>query len=96
MVLPASTGVIGQPLPLDRIQQAIPSLVARLHPEGLTEAAEAILTTDTFPKTSRIQGQISGQTVTLAGIAKGGGIFIRTWPRCWFFCSPMRWWRPKP
>ena len=74
MVLPASTGVIGQPLPLDRIQHAIPSLVSRLHPEGLTEAAEAIMTTDTFSKTSRIQGQISGQTVTLAGIAKGAGM----------------------
>jgi glutamate N-acetyltransferase/amino-acid N-acetyltransferase len=74
LLLPASTGVIGKPLPLDRIQHAIPALVSRLHPQGLTEVAQAIMTTDTFPKTSRIQGQIDGRTVTLAGIAKGSGM----------------------
>ena len=74
LVLPASTGVIGQPLPLDRINRAIPSLVSRLEPNGLAAAAQAIMTTDTFPKTSQIQGQINGRTVTLAGIAKGAGM----------------------
>ena len=74
LVLPASTGVIGQPLPLDRINQAIPSLVSRLQPDGLAAAAQAIMTTDTFPKTSRIQGQINGRTITVAGIAKGAGM----------------------
>jgi glutamate N-acetyltransferase/amino-acid N-acetyltransferase len=74
LVLPASTGVIGQPLPLDRINHAIPALGSRLHPEGLAEVAEAIMTTDTFPKTSQIQGQINGQTITIAGIAKGSGM----------------------
>jgi glutamate N-acetyltransferase / amino-acid N-acetyltransferase len=74
LVLSASTGVIGQPLPLDRINQALPALASRLHPGGLTEVSQAIMTTDTFPKTSQIQVQIGGQTVTLAGIAKGAGM----------------------
>jgi glutamate N-acetyltransferase/amino-acid N-acetyltransferase len=74
LILPASTGVIGQPLPLDRITQALPALVSRLHPGGLTEAAQAIMTTDTFPKTSQVRVPISGRTVTLAGIAKGAGM----------------------
>ena len=51
LVLPASTGVIGQPLPLAKITQALPKLTARLNPQGFPEAAEAILTTDTRPKT---------------------------------------------
>jgi glutamate N-acetyltransferase / amino-acid N-acetyltransferase len=74
LVLPASTGVIGQPLPLDRIHHAIPALMSRLHPEGLADVAQAIMTTDTFPKTSQIQGQINGQTITIAGLAKGAGM----------------------
>jgi glutamate N-acetyltransferase/amino-acid N-acetyltransferase len=74
LVLPASTGVIGQPLPLDRISKALPTLTSRLHPDGLAEVSEAIMTTDTFPKTSRRQGQIQGRTVTIAGVAKGAGM----------------------
>jgi glutamate N-acetyltransferase/amino-acid N-acetyltransferase len=74
LVLPASTGVIGQPLPLDRMKDALPTLASKLHPGGLTEVAQAIMTTDTFPKTSQIRVQIGGQTVTLAGIAKGAGM----------------------
>jgi glutamate N-acetyltransferase/amino-acid N-acetyltransferase len=73
-VLAASTGVIGQPLPADRIQAALPELVARLSPEGLPEAAEAILTTDTRAKTAFIQEELWGQTITLAGMAKGAGM----------------------
>ena len=52
LVLPASTGVIGQPFPLEKITRALPKLTARLNPQGFPEAAEAILTTDTRPKTS--------------------------------------------
>lgn len=74
LVLPASTGVIGQVLPLDKITAALPSLVARLHPEGLAEAARAIMTTDTFPKTAQVWGQIDGQEITVAGMAKGAGM----------------------
>ena len=73
-VLPASTGVIGQPLPVDRIQAALPGLMARLRPEGLPEVAEAIMTTDTRPKTAFLQEKLWGQKVTLAGLAKGAGM----------------------
>jgi len=73
-VLAASTGVIGQPLPADRMKAALPELASRLRPEGLTEAAEAILTTDTKAKTAFIQEKLWGQTITLAGMAKGAGM----------------------
>jgi len=74
LVLPASTGVIGQVLPTDRVSAAIPALVAGLHPQGLPEVAEAIMTTDTFPKTALVKGRLHGTGVTLAGIAKGAGM----------------------
>jgi glutamate N-acetyltransferase/amino-acid N-acetyltransferase len=74
LVLPASTGVIGQPLPGDQISQTLPRLVAALSPDGLGEAARAIMTTDTRPKASLIQGKIEGKKFTLAGIAKGAGM----------------------
>jgi glutamate N-acetyltransferase/amino-acid N-acetyltransferase len=73
-VLPASTGVIGQPLPVERIKTALPILAARLRPEGLSEAAEAILTTDTRPKTAFIKEKLWGQEITLVGMAKGAGM----------------------
>jgi glutamate N-acetyltransferase/amino-acid N-acetyltransferase len=73
-VLPASTGVIGQPLPAARIRAALPDLVARLRPGGLPEVAEAIMTTDTRPKTAVIKENIWGKPVTLAGLAKGAGM----------------------
>ncbi|MBM4300986.1 MAG: bifunctional glutamate N-acetyltransferase/amino-acid acetyltransferase ArgJ [Deltaproteobacteria bacterium] len=74
LVLPSSTGVIGAPLPGDRITQALPNLVAGLAPEGLPQAARAIMTTDTRPKTSLVKGMIDGREFTLAGIAKGSGM----------------------
>jgi len=74
LVLPASTGVIGQPLPLKKITQALPRLVARLHPRGLPEAAQAIMTTDTRPKTALLREVIGGKEVTLGGLAKGAGM----------------------
>jgi glutamate N-acetyltransferase/amino-acid N-acetyltransferase len=74
LVLPSSTGVIGAPLPGDRITQALPQLVAGLDPDGLGEAARAIMTTDTRPKASLVQGIIEGKKFTLAGIAKGSGM----------------------
>ena len=74
LVLPASTGVIGQPLPLEKITQSLPKLVARLNPKGFPEAAEAIMTTDTRPKTSWLRQKIDGQEVILAGMAKGAGM----------------------
>jgi glutamate N-acetyltransferase/amino-acid N-acetyltransferase len=61
-------------LPGDRIMQALPQLVAGLSPDGLGEAARAIMTTDTRPKASLVQGKIDGHKFTLAGIAKGAGM----------------------
>ena len=74
LVLPSSTGVIGAPLPGDRITQALPDLVAGLAPAGLPQVARAIMTTDTRPKTSLVKGMIDGREFTLAGIAKGSGM----------------------
>jgi glutamate N-acetyltransferase/amino-acid N-acetyltransferase len=74
LVLPSSTGVIGAPLPGDRITRALPQLVAGLNPDGLGEVARAIMTTDTRPKASLVKGIIDGREFTLAGIAKGSGM----------------------
>jgi glutamate N-acetyltransferase / amino-acid N-acetyltransferase len=74
LVLPASTGVIGQPLPVEKILRTLPELAAGLKPEGLSEAARAIMTTDTRPKTAHLQETIGGVKVTVAGIAKGAGM----------------------
>ncbi|MCL2421405.1 MAG: bifunctional glutamate N-acetyltransferase/amino-acid acetyltransferase ArgJ [Defluviitaleaceae bacterium] len=68
-----STGVIGQPLPVDAITTAIPDLVKSLSPDGNT-AADAIMTTDTFPKKAAVRFTLGGKTVTLGGIAKGSGM----------------------
>jgi glutamate N-acetyltransferase / amino-acid N-acetyltransferase len=73
-VLPASTGVIGQPLPAGRIKSALPALAARLRPEGLPEVAAAIMTTDTRPKIAVIRESLGGHQITLAGVAKGAGM----------------------
>jgi glutamate N-acetyltransferase/amino-acid N-acetyltransferase len=73
-VLPASTGVIGQPLPVERMNAALPDLVSHLRPQGLAEVAVAIMTTDTRPKTAVIQESLWGREITLAGMAKGAGM----------------------
>ena len=73
-VLPASTGVIGEPLPTRRIRPALPRLVRALGSGGLPDAAEAICTTDRFPKTGWVQGVVGGRQVTLFGMAKGAGM----------------------
>ncbi|CTQ32626.1 bifunctional glutamate N-acetyltransferase/amino-acid acetyltransferase ArgJ [Jannaschia rubra] len=73
-VLTSSTGVIGQPLPHDRIVAALDGLASRLAPEGIADAARAIMTTDTFPKGSTRTVDVDGTTVTIAGIAKGSGM----------------------
>jgi glutamate N-acetyltransferase / amino-acid N-acetyltransferase len=74
LVLPASTGVIGAPLPVSRIAQALPQLVAGLQPDGLPQVAQAIMTTDTRPKIATFTGKIAGRDFTLTGIAKGAGM----------------------
>ncbi|WP_397541542.1 bifunctional glutamate N-acetyltransferase/amino-acid acetyltransferase ArgJ [Roseovarius salis] len=73
-VFSSSTGVIGEPLPYERITARLGELSASLSPEGLAGAARAIMTTDTFPKGSGTTVTIDGQPVRIAGIAKGSGM----------------------
>jgi len=73
-VLVAATGVIGVPLPMDRIRAALPKLVKALSPQGGRAAAEAIMTTDTRPKEAALRVEIAGRPVTIGGIAKGVGM----------------------
>nr|WP_246325191.1 bifunctional glutamate N-acetyltransferase/amino-acid acetyltransferase ArgJ [Dissulfurirhabdus thermomarina] len=73
-VLVASTGVIGWPLPMDRIRQAIPELARGLSEDGLEAVSRAILTTDTAAKTAARALSLGGRDVTVAGMAKGAGM----------------------
>ena len=73
-VVVASTGVIGQPLPVERIEEALPGLVDILRPEGQADAAQAILTTDTVAKEVAVEFTLGGKTCRLGGIAKGSGM----------------------
>ncbi len=73
-VFTASTGVIGERLPDDRITAVLGSLEAGLAPDRLSDAARAIMTTDTFPKCAARSVEIDGATVRIAGIAKGSGM----------------------
>jgi glutamate N-acetyltransferase/amino-acid N-acetyltransferase len=73
-VLVSSTGVIGHPLPMERIEGGISSLIAQLSPEGFADAAEAIMTTDTLPKMISERVSIDGAEITVLGMAKGAGM----------------------
>ena len=73
-VLPFSTGVIMEVLPVDRIEAGLPAALASLHAANWAEAAAGIMTTDTLPKAASRQVQIGGRTVTVTGIAKGAGM----------------------
>jgi len=73
-VLPFSTGVILEPLPVDRILPALPAAQADLAPGHWSEAAHAIMTTDIVAKGASRQVEIGGRTVTVTGIAKGSGM----------------------
>jgi glutamate N-acetyltransferase / amino-acid N-acetyltransferase len=73
-VFVASTGVIGEPLPVARITAALPDLHAALRPAAWREAAEAICTTDTFAKGAFARAAIGDAEVSVAGIAKGSGM----------------------
>jgi glutamate N-acetyltransferase/amino-acid N-acetyltransferase len=73
-VLVASTGVIGERLPVERIVASVPDLARALRPDGIGAAARAIMTTDTFAKGSLATAEICGTRVTVAGIAKGSGM----------------------
>jgi glutamate N-acetyltransferase/amino-acid N-acetyltransferase len=74
LVLTASTGVIGVPLPMRKIEQGIPQLTTALSPETWMNAVEAIMTTDTFPKVDVATCCIKGKRVKLCGMVKGAGM----------------------
>lgn len=72
----SSTGVIGVQMPMDRVRAAIPDLIEGLSSGTLNNVAEAIMTTDTFPKMEVRSGQAGGISYTVAGIAKGAGMIM--------------------
>jgi len=73
-VLVASTGVIGEPLPIAKIRRGVIAAAGTLAPAGFGDAARAIMTTDTVPKHASTRVAIGGRDVTVAGIAKGVGM----------------------
>lgn len=73
-ILPFSTGVILEPLPLDRLVAGLPGAIANLAADHWSSAAHGIMTTDTLPKISSAKVQIDGKTVTFTGISKGAGM----------------------
>jgi glutamate N-acetyltransferase/amino-acid N-acetyltransferase len=73
-VLPFSTGVIGEPLPVQKIVEAIPASYAALTAEGWMDAAQGILTTDTRPKALSVTFHCAGRDYVVTGIAKGAGM----------------------
>lgn len=73
-ILVSSTGIIGKPLPMDKIRPAIPELVSRLSIKGLGDAALGILTTDNFSKKVAKQFKIGKSLLTISGVTKGVGM----------------------
>ncbi|HET9642223.1 MAG TPA: bifunctional glutamate N-acetyltransferase/amino-acid acetyltransferase ArgJ [Burkholderiaceae bacterium] len=73
-VLPFSTGVIMETLPIERIEAGLPAAIANMADAQWGSAAEAIMTTDTVPKAASVQLQIGRGTVTVTGISKGAGM----------------------
>jgi glutamate N-acetyltransferase/amino-acid N-acetyltransferase len=73
-VLVSSTGIIGRPLPVERIVRAVPEAVRTLEPAGGGLAARAIMTTDTFVKETALELTIGGRTVRVGGMCKGAGM----------------------
>jgi len=73
-VLPFSTGVILEPLPIEKIEQAMPEAIANLNEAHWFDAAHSIMTTDTLPKIYSQRLTLEGETVTITGISKGAGM----------------------
>ncbi|PRD66348.1 bifunctional glutamate N-acetyltransferase/amino-acid acetyltransferase ArgJ [Malikia granosa] len=73
-ILPFSTGVIMEPLPVDRIVAGLPAALADAQADHWLKAAEGIMTTDTVPKAASRQAQLGGKTVSITGISKGAGM----------------------
>ncbi len=75
-VLVASTGVIGKPMNMKAVSGAVPALIKALSPDGMPLAARAIMTTDSFPKTSYFEGRAGGRPYRILGISKGAGMIM--------------------
>ena len=73
-MLPFSTGVILEPLPLERLQAGLPAALADAQPAHWLKAAEGIMTTDTVPKARSVKASVGGAPVTVTGISKGAGM----------------------
>ena len=73
-ILPFSTGVIGEPLPVEKIEAALPAALADLSVDHWAHADEGIMTTDTLPKGASRQFEHDGVTITVTGISKGAGM----------------------
>ncbi len=74
LVFVASTGVIGEMLPIEKIKNAVPTLTASLSKNGGHLAAEAIMTTDTFTKEIALTGRVGLKNICIGGMAKGSGM----------------------
>jgi len=74
LVLVSSTGIIGERVPLELIERALPDLAERISPQGAGEAARAIMTTDSRPKYGAVEFEIDGRLCRIGGIAKGAGM----------------------
>ena len=74
LVFASSTGVIGVPLPMERMEEGIPRAIEALSPEGWMDTVEAIMTTDTFPKVEVVTCWIKGKRVKICGMVKGAGM----------------------
>ncbi len=73
-VLPFSTGVIGEPLPVERLVSGLDPALESLSEDGWNRVARAIMTTDTRPKVASLQAQLGGKRISITGIAKGAGM----------------------
>ena len=73
-VIVASTGVIGQVLPIEPFEKTVPGLAKIMSKQGGTDAAEAIMTTDTVKKEAAVTVELGGKTVTIGAVAKGSGM----------------------
>ena len=73
-VIVASTGVIGQTLPIEPFEKSVPELAALMRADGGTDVAEAIMTTDTYKKEAAVTVEIGGKTITIGAVAKGSGM----------------------
>lgn len=74
LVLVASTGIIGERLPLEKITRSVGPLVEGLTPDGISVVAEGIMTTDRFPKMESRRCSVGGKEITVCGVAKGAGM----------------------